>query len=115
MQIYRLNFFSEKIVNKCEEFITSNETSFTGWLNTSNCVTYTFFIHNIGFKPAYICAQVSPDKVAIINDPYVTEIAPKETIAIVAQKYGFYTRIAFKSLNLFDSTNLRVIFQAQLR
>jgi len=113
--MYNLNYFREKLINICEEFVTDDEICYTDWIDTSNCTMYTFFIQNIGFRPAYARAQVSPDKISIINDPDIAEIAPCETRAIVTQKYGFYTRIAFKSLNLLNKTNLKIIFQAQFR
>lgn len=115
MRIYGINYFGDKVTNKCGEYVTENTINFTEWFNTSNCDVYTFFIHNIGFRAAYIYAQVSPDKTSIINDPYSREILPGETQAIVTQKYGFFTRIAFKSLVIDNKTKIRIIFQAQER
>lgn len=115
MRVYGINYFGDKVINKCGEYVTDDILRYSDWLNTSNSSVYTFFIHNTGFRAAYIYAQVSPDKITIINDPYETEILPGETQAIVTQKYGFFTRIAFKSLVANNITNLKIIFQAQER
>jgi len=111
--IYEKKHCSKKVINICREYVTGNSMHYTDWFDTSGCTLYTFFIQNIGCDPAFVFAQVSPDKKAIVNDPFSTDIPPSETKAIVSQKYGFYTRIAFKSLDKCKKTTLNIFFQAQ--
>lgn len=105
---------SRSTVNNIKNHITEDTICFSSWQNTSIYSTYTFFVQNIGNYPADIYVQVSPDRTAIFEEQAMYNIAPGCTEAIVPQRYGFFSRLAFKSYFLGRKTSLMIWFQAQV-
>lgn len=93
---------------------TSDECKFSSWQTTAAYSTYTFFVQNLGQNPVCVHLQISPDKEAIKNESFVINIPPGNVEALVPQKFGFFTRVAFKSSFSGRSTNLKIWFQAQV-
>ncbi len=105
---------SRGITNAAEEYGTKNELSYTNWVNTSSYSMYTFFLQNRGDSPAEAFVQISPDKLAIADERCIYGIDPDRTEAVVPVKYGFFTRIAFRSTGNNKHTRLQIWFQAQV-
>lgn len=105
---------SRGIVDVCEQRKTDNEYLFSEWQNTSIYSTYTFFVQNMGSHPATIFVQISPDRRAVVNEPFMICVAPGAVEALVPQKFGFFTRLAYRSSFHGRSTSLKIWFQAQV-
>lgn len=100
--------------NSYEFFKTSDLCMSTAWKNTSIYSIYTFFVYNSGSNPVHIHVQVSPDRSAVFNEAAEYIVAPGITEAIVPQRFGFFTRLAYKSVFFNRNTTLKVWFQAQV-
>lgn len=105
---------SRDVVNITEKHVTDDDWQFSGWQNTSSFSTFSFFVLNIGNCPADAFLQVSPDGVAALNEPPIVIVEPCALEAFVVQKYGFFTRLAFRSLTPGKRTLLKMWFQAQV-
>ena len=96
------------------KYTAEDNVCFSSWQNSSVYSTYTFFVQNTGNYPANIYVQVSPDRSAIFEEQAMYNIAPGDTEAIVPQRFGFFTRLAYKSYVLGRKTSLMIWFQAQV-
>jgi hypothetical protein len=105
---------SRYTANKSEEHCTQDTLAFTRWYDTAVYSTVTFFIQNIGPNPVHAFLQVSPNKSAIIDEPYSVNLWPGSTKALVPQIYGSLSRMAFRSLIPSNHTALKIWFQAQV-
>lgn len=100
--------------NVLESYRTGNTLSFSSWQDTSNYSMYTFFIQNHGNNAASVMVQISPDRAAACDEIEIYNIAPGTVEAVVPQKFGFYTRLAFKSFFYERPTDIKIWFQAQV-
>lgn len=105
---------SRKTINSSSEIETQDMLSFTQWENLAAYSMYTFFVQNEGPNPAHVFVQSSPDKCAVIDEPYMVNIEPGSTKAFVPQKYSYFYRLACKSLLPGKATKLKTWLQAQV-
>lgn len=105
---------SRNTVNVFETYNTLDLLSFSAWQNTSIYSMYTFFIQNTGQNAAQVFIQISPDRTAVYDEAGCSNIPPGSVEAIVPQRFGFFSRVAFKSSFFARSTTLKIWFQAQV-
>jgi hypothetical protein len=106
--------FSRCTKNNHKVYKTSDNLKYSFAQNTSAFSMYTFFAKNIGNNPVSVFVQVSPDKHSTFDEAAIYNIPPGKTEAIVPQRYGAYSRLAFKSSASGGNTKLKVWFQAQV-
>lgn len=72
-----------------------------------------FFVNNAGANPANIKVQISPDNTLWVDDSSESTITASAVTALGITKFANYARIAYKSENSGQSTDLTIIYQAQ--
>jgi hypothetical protein len=86
----------------------------TKGFNTSQFSCTTIFVKNIGHSAAIVFVTVSPNNIDYVVDGIEYEVQPGKTIALVARFFSKYVHIAYKAVHPSKSTNLKMIFQAQV-
>ncbi|AEE97101.1 DNRLRE domain-containing protein [Mahella australiensis] len=74
----------------------------------------TVFIKNDGANDAMVKLQISPDDSSYIDDSDEDVLAPGMMKAMVPARFGRYLRVAYRSVNIAESTSLHICYQAQL-
>lgn len=105
---------SRSTASVSETYSSENEQGFSSWQNTSTYSLYTFFVQNTGRNPVQLSVQVSPDRSAVFQEAACYILAPGSTEAVVPQRFGYYTRIAFKSCFANRYSHIKIWFQAQV-
>jgi len=94
---------------------TSNSFNFSQAYDVSQNINYTFFVTNTGgLNDADANIQISPDATNWVNDTIVYSIVPGQTKSIMPKTFSKYTRLAYKSTVLDNSTTIDVNIQAQV-
>lgn len=97
-----------------EERRTGDALLYSRWQDTAAFSAFTYFALNTGPNPAAVFLQISPDAETPLDEPPVVTVEPGAVEAVVPRKYGFYARLAFRSLLAGRGTSLRIWFQAQV-
>jgi hypothetical protein len=74
----------------------------------------TIFAKNGGVNDAVIKLQISPDDSSYVDDSDENTIMPGMMKAMVPARFGRYLRVAYRSVNIAESTSLHIWYQAQL-
>ena len=105
---------SRNTVNSMEQYEVRDSLVCSKWQNTSGLSMYTFFVQNMGSHPLSVLIQISPDRSATVNEAASILIPPGVTEALVPQKFGFFSRLAFKACFPGTRSLLKIWFQGQV-
>lgn len=100
--------------NLCSNYPAKSELAYSHWFNTSLYSMYTIFIFNTGENPVEAFIQISPDRSIIVDEKAVYRLDSGQSEAVVPLKYGYFTRIAFRSYLSSRDSNIKIIFQARV-
>lgn len=106
-------FRHNRVKNVFEICRAGDETAYSSWQNTSAFKVYTYSVQNMGPDGALIRVQISPNQSVPIDEAAERELAPGEKLAIVPQKYAFFTRLAVRAESPGSRCKLKIWFQAQ--
>lgn len=94
---------------------TRDAYNYTQQYDMSQVTDHTFFVRNTGsLNNVDVVVQISPDLVNWIDDSAVYSIANGQMISIAPMKLSKYTRLAYKSSELFKSTTIDFYIQSQI-
>jgi len=105
---------SRRTVSLFEQHKTSDSLKYSKWFDSSDLSTYSFFIENVGERPAEVFIQLSPDRNTIYNEKNIFTIQTNSSKVILPLEYSFFCRLAFKSSFHESNTILKMWFQAHV-